>query len=123
MALRIAPHKPVTEDPAPRRSFTKKQRQTVWDRQEGLCLKCDGLMEHIDHVIPLELLGKHDISNWQGLCVACHRIKTALDQKLIAKTRRLRKREAGERRPRKKIPSRPFPKRKGKKDGKNVVGR
>ena len=42
-----------------------------------------------DHLIALELGGKDDAGNVRPLCLACNAIKTALDQKLIAKAKRL----------------------------------
>lgn len=66
----------------------------------------------MDHVIPLELGGLDELINWQLLCRRHHIGKTALlDVPAIAKVRRIRKRLAGERKPRKPIPSpaKPWP--------------
>jgi 5-methylcytosine-specific restriction endonuclease McrA len=76
--------------------MTKARREAVLQRWERRCAypMCGvekGL--EIDHVIPLELGGKDDESNLQLLCGAHHRQKTALDVKMIAKARRMRKKE------------------------------
>jgi hypothetical protein len=42
-----------------------------------------------DHLIALELGGKDDLANLRPLCNECNLTKTALDQKLIAKAKRL----------------------------------
>src|SRR5262245_10843758 len=81
--IQIAERQPIT---------TKRElellRRFVW------CGKCNALLsaraEYVyDHLIALELGGKDDPSNVRPLCVACNAIKTALDQKLIAKAKRL----------------------------------
>jgi 5-methylcytosine-specific restriction endonuclease McrA len=64
----------------------------------------------LDHTIPLELGGADDDQNLKPLCVSCHKRKTALDVKMIAKARRIRKRDAGEGRMKRKIHSRGFSK-------------
>jgi len=109
---RIQPPDDAGEEllPLKRKNFTKKQRREVSEKQEGKCWKCGEPIEDIDHIIPLELGGKHEPANWEGLCKRCHKTKTALDMKLIGKARRIRKRISGDRRPRKTIPSRQWPK-------------
>lgn len=42
------------------------------------------------------------------MCVACHKIKTRSDIKAISKVKRIRKREAGETKAKRKIQSRGF---------------
>ena len=97
--------------PAARKNFTKAQRRAVGARQEGRCTKCSRPIADIDHIVPLELGGAHTLDNFQGLCKPHHQIKTVDDAKAIAKARRIRKRRDGTRRPRQKIPSRPFQRR------------
>ncbi len=63
-------------------------RRFVW------CASCNALLicraQYVyDHLIALELGGKDDAKNLQPLCLACNASKTALDQKLIAKAKRL----------------------------------
>jgi HNH endonuclease len=63
-------------------------RRFVW------CGGCNALLTSrgdyvYDHFIALELGGKDDASNIRPLCLTCNAIKTALDQKLIAKAKRL----------------------------------
>jgi 5-methylcytosine-specific restriction endonuclease McrA len=61
-----------------------------------------------EHLIPLELGGANDLANRALLCVACAKQKTRADRKAIAKAARIRRREAGEERPKQKIRSRGF---------------
>jgi len=82
----------------------KPQRGTVYSydkdkilqRQKGLCAGKDckkihngkripiNIRNNFDHIIPLKLGGKDNISNMQGLCANCHQLKTREDRKLIA---------------------------------------
>ena len=62
-----------------------------------------------EHVIPLELGGSNDLSNRLLLCVPCAKQKTRVDRKAIAKAARIRRREVGDERPKRKIRSRSFP--------------
>jgi len=81
----------------PRKGFTPKQRQAVWDKQDGLCAGCGnalGLSFDIDHRVEIALGGKHEPDNFQGMCKACHSEKTKTGIKAIAKVNRIRKREA-----------------------------
>jgi 5-methylcytosine-specific restriction endonuclease McrA len=101
----------LVRDPAPatpRKSMHKSRRARVLEAQDGVCaypgcLVAEGL--EIDHRIALELGGKEDWSNLWGLCAPHHAQKTKLDAKLIAKARRIRKKDAGEGRVKKKIVS------------------
>jgi hypothetical protein len=68
------------------------------------CSRADSL--EIDHTIPLELGGADEDHNLRPLCTYHHRMKTKLDVAMIAKARRIRKREAGETRPKRPIPPR-----------------
>lgn len=52
--------------------------------QHPLCVRCEaqGRVEpavELDHRIPLHKGGPDTEDNWQGLCVECHRIKSAAD--------------------------------------------
>ena len=64
-----------------------------------------------DHILPLELSGADEPHNIAPVHSACHRHKTKTDVKAIAKSKRIRRRLAGQERPKRKIPSRPFEKR------------
>jgi 5-methylcytosine-specific restriction endonuclease McrA len=58
----------------------------------------------LDHIVALDLGGRDADDNFQVLCGPHHAAKTKLDAKLIAKGRRIRKRENGTRRERRPIP-------------------
>ena len=50
-------------------------------QEEPLCLVClaNGIVkaaEEVDHIVPLHLGGTNELTNMQGLCRACHDIKT-----------------------------------------------
>ena len=103
------------------------EKRRVLSKREKLALlilhpRCNGCDKKLgelsdiewDHTIPRGLGGKQTAECFLPLCKSCHKIKTnTIDKPMIAKAERLRKREAGLRRKRKPIPSRPFPK-KGK---------
>lgn len=102
----------LTREPVeatPRKAMTKSRRARVIERFNGKCASpgcsvVDSL--EIDHTIPLELGGADEDHNLRPLCTYHHRMKTKLDVAMIAKSRRLRKREAGEKRRTKPIPVR-----------------
>ena len=55
--------------------------QARWLRAHPLCCACEAagiarVAEEPDHVIPLALGGADDDSNYQSLCVECHRAKS-----------------------------------------------
>ena len=63
-------------------------RRFVW------CDACKALLSSrgdyvYDHFIALELGGSDELDNVRPLCLPCNALKTALDQKLIAKAKRL----------------------------------
>lgn len=112
-----------------RKAMTKTRRARVIERFNGKCASpgCSVTSSlEIDHTIPLELGGADEDHNLRPLCTYHHKLKTKLDVAMIAKARRLRKRETGETRTKRpipthvnawgpkgvrKLPSRPFPKR------------
>ena len=58
------------------------QRRARWMSAHPLCAHCEraGRVEQadeLDHVVPLHLGGADDEANYQSLCVACHKAKTA----------------------------------------------
>jgi hypothetical protein len=94
-------------------------RRFVW------CGGCNALLtsraEYVyDHFIALELGGKDDASNVRPLCLRCNAIKTALDQKLIAKAKRLAG-ETGKGRKRRPLPFGKSDKYKQTIDGRRLV--
>lgn len=103
-------------DPTKRKGLTPKQKAEIL-AADPVCPICDQEIACVadaefDHTIPLELGGKHEPSNIRALHVNCHRIKTEADAKSIAKARRIRKRRTGQAKPKRKIRSRGFRKRK-----------
>lgn len=95
-------------DATPRKAMTKTRRERVIARFNGKCAspgcsRVDSL--EIDHTIPLELGGADEDHNLRPLCTYHHKLKTKLDVAMISKARRNRKREAGEKRKTKPIPT------------------
>lgn len=61
----------------------QKLRRKLLSKQP-LCVHCHAagrvaLAKELDHIVPLFKGGTNDESNLQGLCVECHRKKTAAD--------------------------------------------
>lgn len=55
-----------------------------WFAKHPLCVECDKqgrvtAAQELDHVIPLWQGGADDAANLQGLCIPCHREKTAAE--------------------------------------------
>jgi 5-methylcytosine-specific restriction endonuclease McrA len=88
-----------------RKNFHPKTMIQAWDRADGRCEVCTaklfpGNIEY-DHRIPCALGGDDSLNNCVVTCRACHAHKTyKLDIPTIAKTKRIRKRAAGIRKPR-----------------------
>lgn len=80
--------------PEKRRSFTARQVAAVFIRYDGRCAKCAWKVTpggyHIDHITPLSALGKHELENWQLLCIECHTGKTKRDNFEAKKSARIR---------------------------------
>ena len=107
----------------PRKRLTTAERAAIQKRQQDRCAgRCrESLIWSVvdgraiygpmidEHVIPLELGGANDLSNRELLCVPCAKEKTRADRKAIAKVARIRRRQAGQERPKQKIRSRGFP--------------
>lgn len=104
----------IKRDPAPatpRKSMHKSRRERILTAQGGVCRYpgCGvtvGL--ELDHIVCLELGGADEDWNVQLLCEPHHKAKTKVDAKLIAKARRIRKTEAGEKKSKRPIQSRGF---------------
>lgn len=95
---RVAPASGEKVEATPRRSMTPARRKRILARHGDVCAypECEivtGL--EVDHIVCLELGGRDVDDNCEGLCAHHHKIKTARDLKLIAKARRIRKRDAG----------------------------
>jgi 5-methylcytosine-specific restriction endonuclease McrA len=91
----------------------QSRRARVMARFDGMCAYpgCDVRDSlQIDHTIPVALGGKEEDANLRVLCAYHHLQKTKLDVKMIAKAKRILKRDAGEGRMKRKIPSRGFSK-------------
>ena len=59
-----------------------------WFRAHPLCCVCEAaglarMAEELDHVIPLASGGADDDSNYQSLCVECHRAKSKREARII----------------------------------------
>lgn len=78
--------------PTPRKGFTPKQRQSVYDKGEGCCVHCGrnvGLKFEIDHRVSLFRGGAHDLENWELCCPDCHLEKTRVEAGGNASIRRI----------------------------------
>ena len=87
----------------PRARVSANRRRILIAAQHGLCATCreplPAKCAEVDHIVPLELGGRHDEENFQVLCIPCHKTKTKSDVRSIAKARRLRKKSSGGRKP------------------------
>lgn len=79
----------------PRRTISLAVVLRVRKGQKDTCALCPIYIGpgfngfHVDHIIPLALGGRHNASNFQCICVPCHKTKTKADVKAIAKAKRL----------------------------------
>jgi hypothetical protein len=88
-----------------RREFGDRVRMDAWARAGGRCESCGCLLKpggfRYNHRIADYLGGEPTLENCELLCIGCDLARTfGSDIPKIAKTRRIRKREAGIRRPR-----------------------
>lgn len=86
--------------PEPRVKFTKRQREAVFEAFGGRCAKCQERVPSnapIDHRVQLWRGGKHQFSNWELLCQACHIEKTSAEATENGHIRRMERRDKGER--------------------------
>jgi 5-methylcytosine-specific restriction protein A len=90
-----------------RREFSKQVKRDAFMRANGCCeaKNCGARLSvgkfHYDHEIPDALGGEPTLENCVVLCIACHREKTSRnDIPAIAKTKRIRDRNIGIRKPR-----------------------
>lgn len=59
-----------------------RTRRARWLSEHPLCCHCEqegrvSQADEVDHVVPLWDGGRDDESNYQSLCVPCHKAKTA----------------------------------------------
>lgn len=87
---------------ADRVEFDKKTRIAAFARCGGKCESCEAKLKvgegEYDHVIPYFLSRDSSLDNCQVLCVPCHRgvgAKTADDQRIIAKVKRVKMKHEG----------------------------
>ena len=65
-----------------RKVFTEEFRQSLYERQKGLCavcgepLKTDLSKNHVDYIIPWSLVGDELPDNYQFLCSSCNESKS-----------------------------------------------
>lgn len=87
---------------ADRVEFSKKTRGLAFIRCGGKCEKCEMKLKvsegEYDHVIPFWVSRDSSLDNCQVLCVPCHRgvgAKTADDQRVISKIKRVKAKHEG----------------------------
>lgn len=91
-----------------RREFPAKVKLAAWDRAKGHCERCRNKITRgvqYDHSTPDYVDGPPTLDNCVVLCTPCHSLKTTTtDAPAIAKTKRIRKRQAGVKRSKKPMP-------------------
>jgi len=56
-------------------------RNAILDRQKGRCATCDELsVLELDHVVPFSVGAPSSLDNLQGLCMVCHKLKSATER-------------------------------------------
>ena len=82
-----------------RREFSPKTKRMAFERSKGMCEGCGITLERkrpeYDHRDADYFSKDNSLENCAVLCQPCHRAKTNRDIKIIAKTKRIRDREAG----------------------------
>ncbi len=82
-----------------RNEFSPKTKRDAWDRSGFSCEACGtrlvGKPREYDHIEEDYFGGSNSLDNCRVLCVACHGQKTRERAAVIAKSRRIRNREAG----------------------------
>lgn len=80
---RVGVAAPISPDATPRqRGRVWMTRRARWLSEHPLCCHCQqagrvSQADEVDHVVPLWDGGVDDESNYQSLCVPCHKAKTA----------------------------------------------
>jgi len=105
----------IIQAPDKRKSMTYARKRRLWEAAHGACMHCQepvpmtGPQVRYDHIVALELGGSDDDANIAPIHRhPCDEIKTANDLRAIGKVRRLRARDDGSRRERKRIPGKPL---------------
>lgn len=87
-----------------RQEFPAKVKERAYERCNGKCEGCGAPLQKgrftYDHRIPDALGGEPTLDNCQVLGWCCDKPKTAGDQTVIAKVKRIRRRERGVKKPR-----------------------
>ena len=83
-----------------REEFSKRTKLEAFERAQGKCEECGCLLRaghfEYDHDKPAAFNGRATIGNCRVLCVGCHSHKTfGRDLPAIAKSNRIRAKEAG----------------------------
>lgn len=86
------------------RLFSKAQKAAISARQDGVCAVdgCGASIDQYDHVLAHGLSGQTVLENGEGLCLACHKAKTAGDIRRMRKADRAGKKCVGPRPPSKR---------------------
>ena len=96
-----------------RAEFSRKQRVEIFNRADGRCEKCNAKLKvgegEYDHRIAQAHGGENTVENAQLLCRVCHKAKTGKDKGITEKLKRIHDKHNGTWKPKRKIPSRPFP--------------
>lgn len=102
-------------DGTPRGHVSQALKRRVWEAADGLCMWCDGEVPvagpevDYDHRIPLALGGADDETNLAPIHRRpCHKEKTVLDVRMIAKAKRQRRLIAERRKSKRPIQGRGF---------------
>ncbi len=108
----------MTYNNAPRKPLGRRRAAFLLEHG-SICYWCgEAILDDLwddEHVLARELGGTDDMDNRRPIHrLPCHKAKTALDRKLIAKGNRIRKKISGldpvTRKPRRKLQSAPFQK-------------
>ena len=81
----------------PRKSLTRNQRAELFLQRGGICYLCGcriqaerGEAWEVEHMEAREISGRDDWDNLRPAHIACHKVKTKEDKKIIAKCNRVR---------------------------------
>lgn len=96
-----------------RKEFSAKTKLAAWERAGHHCEECLVLIRpgngpEYDHIIEDYYDGGNSLDNCKVLCIGCHKAKTKQRAPVLAKSRRLLKKQAGITRNKKKIGNRGF---------------
>lgn len=96
-----------------RQEFSAKTKLAAWERAGKHCEECfvmirPGNGPEYDHIIEDYFDGGNGVDNCKVLCIKCHKAKTKSQAPVVAKSRRIIKKNAGVKRAKKKIPNAGF---------------